>query len=323
MKIFVTGGAGFIGSHLVEKLLDLGHKVAIYDNYLNFANNPKYYQFALKARKRIFKNKPHEIYKADIREKNKLKRAFKEFQPEIVIHLAGLPMARVSKNFAHLVVPINLHGTLNVLEAFGQSASAKKIIYTSSSMSYGHFLEDPQKEESILNPMNSYGAAKAAAEYFVKLSKKEWVIVRPICVYGFTDCSNRVTQLLIDAAMSKKPAWIVKGERLDLTYVDDVVDGFIKCMLSPNAVRQTINLSAGKAVPVSHYAELVKKVFPDFIYEIREPGENQVNRGGLDITKAKKILNYRPKSSIKKGFEKTIQLMRENNWDELLYKKLI
>lgn len=322
MKILVTGGAGFIGSYLVEKLIDLSHDVGIYDNYLNFTNNPKYYQYALVARNKMFKNKPHKIYKADIRERNKLKRAIADFRPEVVVHLAGLPMARVPKNHAKLMVPINLIGTINVLDAFEQSSDTKKIIFASSSMSSGHFLEDLQKENSLLNPRNAYGSTKAAAEYFVKLSKKEWVIVRPICVYGFTDCSNRVTQLLLDAAITKQKAWIVDGEKLDLTYIDDVVEGLIRCILDQKAVGQTINISAGKAVTVKYFAELVKAYFPNFKYENKQPMSSQVNRGGLDISRAKRLLGYHPNYNIKKGLEKTLSLMSKFKWDESMYKRI-
>lgn len=321
MKILVTGGAGFIGSYLVEKLIDLGNKVAIYDNFLNFSNNPEYYNHALSFRKKMFKNKPFKIFKSDIRNKKSLRKAFNQFSPEIVVDLAGLPMSRPPEKFEHLMIPVNVNGTLNVLDEFNKSDSAKRIIYTSSSMCYGHFIDEYQKEDVILNPVNPYGASKAACEYFVRLSNKEWVIIRPICVYGFTDCASRVTQLLIDAAMNKETAWIVEGEKLDFTYIDDVVDGYIKCITSPGAKSQVINISYGKAIPVTGFAMLIKSYFPDFNYEIRKPEFGQVNRGGLDITKAKELINFKPKYDIKSGLKKTIELMKQYGWEKKVYKR--
>lgn len=319
MKILVTGGDGFIGCNLVNRLIKLDNEVVIYDNHLNFSNNPKYYLHSLKIRKCLYKEKAIHKYNEDIRNISKLKKAFREFKPEIVVHLAGLPMARAPKEHESSMVPINLHGTLNVLKTFENSPYTQKLIYTSSSMSYGHFLQNPQCENFPLNPINLYGATKAAGEHFVKMSKKDWVIVRPTSVYGFTDCANRVTQILIDSAIQKKKAWVVKGESLDFSYVEDVVDGFVRCIFSPKAIGQTFNISRGQSRPASEFAELLKIHFPDFEYEIKEPTNQQVWRGALDITKAKELLKFNPKYSIEKGIKEILYLMDEYEWKQKVY----
>lgn len=319
MKILVTGGAGFIGSALVDKLIEKENEVGIFDNKINFINKPKYYKAALEDRKKIYKRKPHFYFDGDIRHKEALEKAFEQFRPEIVIHLAGLPMARPIAEYESLMIPVNMYGTLNVLEVFEKSPSAQKIIYTSSSMSYGHFTQAPQPEDVILNPINSYGATKAAGEYFVKLSKKEWVIVRPTSVYGYTDCANRVTQLLLDAALSNKPAWIVKGETLDFSYIDDVVDGFVKCSLMHSAVYQTFNISRGEPRPAADFAQVLKQYFPNFTYEVREPTSQQVFRGALDISRARKFLGFDPKYSIEDGIKKTLALVKKYQWKDRAY----
>ncbi len=319
MRVIVTGGFGFIGNSIVDKLAKQGYEVAIYDAFLSFIDKPKYYKTALSHRKKIFKNKPHLKIKADIRDRKKLFKAFKDFKPEVVLHLAGLPMARPLKKFESLMTPINLDGTLNVLEAFEKIPSARRIIYTSSSMAYGHFKKTPQPEEEILVPTNAYGATKAAGEYFVKLSTKEWVIVRPTSVYGYTDCANRVSQLLFDAALNNKSAWIVRGETLDFSYVEDVADGFVKCVESPSAMYQTLNISRGEPRTAADFAEIIKKCFPRFKYEIKEPTNQHVWRGALDISKAKKLINFEPKFNIEKGIEEIVNLMKEHKWKELAY----
>lgn len=318
MKILLTGGAGFIGSALVDKLIKKGHKVAIFDSNLNFINKPNYFKTAIEDRKKIYKE-PSITFNGDIRNKEELEKAFSKFNPEIVIHLAGLPMARPLAEYADLMIPINMDGTFNVLEVFEKSESAKKIIYTSSSMSYGHFTQAPQSEDVILNPVNSYGATKAAGEYFVKLSKKEWVIVRPTSVYGYADCANRVTQLLLDAALTGKSAWVVKGETLDFSYVDDTAEGFVLCALSHSAVYQTFNISRGEPRPASDFAEILKHYFPKFNYEVREPTSQQVFRGALDISKARKFLGYNPKYSIEDGIKEILKLVKKYNWTERAY----
>lgn len=313
MKILITGGAGFIGSYLTEELLQKKHKVAIFDAYLNFTNNDSYYRKSLEIRKNYLKTNPFKKYIGDIRELDKLKKAVEDFKPDVIVHLAGLPMARVPENHSHLMTPINMQGTLNALEVFEKS-KAKRFVFASSSMAYGHFMQTPQSEEFILNPINSYGATKAAGEYFVKLSKKEWVIVRATSVYGFTDCANRVTQLLLDAAALKKPAWVVRGETLDFSYIEDVTEGYLQCILLPEAAGNTFNISRGEARSAEEFAQNLKKYFPKFEFEIREPSDHQVWRGPMDITKAKKILKFNPKYSIEEGIEKTINLIKKYNF---------
>lgn len=318
MKIIVTGGTGFIGSKLIDRLVDAGHEVANFDSNLHFINKPNYYKAALKNRSKIY-NKPHKIFRGDIRKKKQIEDAFLKFKPEIVVHLAGISMARPLPEFIPEMSPINMMGTLNVLEAFEKTSSARRIIYTSSSMAYGHFTQSPQSEDMVLNPTNEYGAAKAAGEYFTKLSKKEWVTVRPTSVYGYTDCANRVTQLLIDAAITGKPAWLVRGETLDFSYVDDVARGFHLCIESHSAMYQTFNISRGEPRSAQDFAKIVKKYFPKFSYEVREPSVQQVYRGALDISRAKKLIGYEPKYNIEEGIEEILSLMEKHGWKKDAY----
>ncbi len=312
LKIFITGGAGFIGSHLTEKLIANGHSVAIFDAFLNFTDNDTYYGRCMSLRKLLFKHFP-KIYSGDIRNLNQLSKAVKDFNPDIIIHLAGLPMARIAEKYSQDMISINLYGTMNVLSVFEKS-NASKIIYTSSSMVYGHFINPPLSEDTILNPENYYGATKAAGEYFVKLSRKEWVIIRPTSVYGFTDCANRVTQLLIDSANRNRPAWIISGETLDFSYIDDVVDGFVTCVTNSDANKKIFNISRGEGRSVLEFAQELKKYYPKFDFEIREADEKQVWRGSLDITRAKEILNFNPKYDIKKGIAAILKQIDNYNF---------
>lgn len=320
MKILVTGGAGFIGSKLVNNLLQNGHKVCVYDALLNFIDKPHYYRTALEHRKLMFKNKADLFYEEDIQDTKALQNAFDKFRPEVVVHLAGLPMARPLPNYSDAVIPHNMDGTLRVFDIFEKCPSARRIIYTSSSMAYGHFTQSPQTEETLLSPINEYGATKAAGEYFVKLSKKEWVIVRPTSVYGYTDAANRVTQLLFDSAMTKKPAWIVRGETLDFSYVDDVALGFQKCIESHSAMYQTFNISRGEPRSAQDFAEVLKTYFPNFIYELREPTNQQVFRGALDISKARKLLDFEPKFNIEAGIKEILRLAKKYKWKNSAYR---
>lgn len=299
----------------MDRLVKEGHETASFDAQLNFINNPSYYQRSLRARRRMLKQ-PSNKYHGDVKDMGALRKAVKDFKPDVIVHLAGLPMARVPQNYAEEIIPINMMGTLNTLKVFEESKT-KRFVFASSSMAYGHFKQTPQTEEFILNPVNTYGATKAAGEYFVKLSKKEWVIIRATSVYGFTDCANRVTQLLMDAAAQNKPAWVIKGETLDFSYIDDVVNGYIKCILSKESAGNTFNISRGEARAAEEFAVILKQYFPEFEYEVKEPDGYQVWRGPMDITKAKNLLKFEPKYSIEDGIKKTIKLIKRYNFYDL------
>lgn len=308
-RIFLTGGEGFIGSSIVHNLVNKGYETATFDAHLNFIDNDVYYRRCFTFRKKIFKQASHN-YIGDIRNALALFKAVKDFHPDVIVHLAGLPMARVLKKFENQMIPIDLTGTMNVLNVFEKS-KAEKIVYTSSSMAYGHFRQTFQSENSILNPINTYGACKAAGEYFVKLSQKDWVIVRPTSVYGFTDCANRVSQILIDAACMHRSAWVVKGETLDFSYIDDVADGFIDAILKPQANYETFNISRGIARTAVKFGTILKKYYPTFTFEIRDPVSQQVHRGPQDIQKAKRFLGFKPKYDIERGIEQILALSKK------------
>jgi len=311
MKILISGGNGFIGSYLTNALIKKGHQVYNIDKFLNFTDNGYYYQKILKLRTLMFSEKPIKTYDADIRKPRELKNVFSDCKPEIVVHLAAITMARPPKKFEHLLGPINLNGTLNMLTAFENTPSAKRFIFPSSSLAYGHFVKNPQPEESFLNPIGEYGIMKAASEYIIRMTKKEWVILRPTSIYGFTDCANRVTQLLFDAAIDGKPAWVVKDEAMDFTYIDDAVDGFVRAIEKPQAKNQIFNISRGKSRTAEDFAAIVKKYFPNFYYEVKPKSKNVVVRWTQDIRKANRIIGFKPDFDIEDGIRKTYRLMKK------------
>ncbi|MCS6955738.1 MAG: GDP-mannose 4,6-dehydratase, partial [Candidatus Calescibacterium sp.] len=97
-KIFVTGGSGFIGSALIDKLIQEGYEIASYDAYMNFTDNPEYYKKCLRLREKLYKQ-PSVVFRGDIRDREKLERSVRNFQPDIIVHLAGLSMARVLEKY--------------------------------------------------------------------------------------------------------------------------------------------------------------------------------------------------------------------------------
>lgn len=311
MRILITGGRGFIGSYLTDRLILLGHDVSVLDREINFTNNPPYFIRAMKYRAKMFSRMPKKIYHTDIRKPAGVLQALNKSKAEVIVHLAAISMARPPKKFEHLFGPINYFGTLNMLKSFERSPYARRFVFPSSSLAYGHFTRDPQPEDTYLNPVGDYGIMKAACEYAIRFSKKEWTILRPTSVYGFTDSANRVTQLLFDAAVGNQPAWVIRGESLDFTYVKDVVNGFIKAIMLPSANRQIFNMSRGIARTAEEFAAGLMRYFPDFRYEIRNPTNTEVMRGAQDMAKAKKVLGFTPEYNIEDGIRDTVLLMRK------------
>ena len=316
-KIFLTGGAGFIGYHIVKELLKKGDEVILYDAFLNFADPiksqyPKYLDYRL----RDIGNQAT-LIRGDIRNSGLLIRSLKEHKPGIVVHLAALPIAPASDKFSEDAMSINLQGTVNMLEAMRECPFVKRFIYSSSSMVYGNFQYTPADENHPRNPTGVYGATKKCGEILTRVFSKqlgfEHVIIRPSAVYGPTDSNNRVSQLFIDAALSGKPMVLHGGggSKLDFSYVEDVAHGSVLAISSENASNQTFNITAGQGRSIKEYAEIVKKHIPEARTEEKPADFSSPERGTLDITKARSLLGYEPKHPIEEGIRKYIDFVRK------------
>jgi len=322
MKVLVTGGAGFIGSFIVEKLLKAGDDVIIYDSFTNFtdpltSHYPSY--LALRFREIIDKDKV-ELVRGDIRNKVELLRAFKEHMPDAVIHLAALPISTVSTKFSEDAMSINLNGTVNILESLRETESVKRFIFASSSMVYGDFKYSPADEEHPKSPLDVYGATKKAGELLTRAYTKQYgikhTIIRPSAVYGPTDSNLRVTQIFIDNALTGKPLTLHNGgeSKLDFTYVEDTAEGFVLALKSDKAVNETFNITRGEGRSLKELAEIIKKHIPNTKIEFKEiaKDEKRPERGALGIKKAKKLLGYNPGYNLEDGMKKYIEFVKKS-----------
>lgn len=314
-KIFLTGGAGFIGYHLVQKFLQDGHEVVIYDAFINYlpphqSHYPEYLQLRLKELDK-YKDKKLTMIRGDIRYRSLLIDAMNETQPDVVIHLAAIPIATVCDKYPEEASAVNLDGTVNVLEAMKIYGKVKRFVYTSSSFTYGHFKKPIANEEHPTSPIDSYGAAKLAGENLTRSFSErfgvEHVIVRPSAVYGPTDPNRRVSQIFVENAIMGKPLMLHEGgeQRLDFTFVDDLVEGFVLAALHPKAKNNTFNMTTGSSRKIKDFAQIIKKVLPKTkleIQQVMDPGDlARPKRGTLSIEKAKKLLGFRPKFSLETG----------------------
>jgi UDP-glucose 4-epimerase len=295
MKCLVTGGAGFIGSNLVDKLIKSGHKVVVIDN--------------LSSGKKEYINKKAKFYKIDICSP-KIKEIFKKEKPEIVFHLAAIPRVPESVEKPLETSNVNILGTINI---FKNSADYKvrRVIFASSSSVYGNQKKFPSIETMNCFPESPYGLQKLAGEQFAKLFLSLYglqvVCLRYFNVYGPRTDLNSDYSLVLGKFLSQKsknkPLTIfgTGKQTRAFCYIDDVVESNIKSMTSKKIKGgEIINIGSDKSYSVNFLAELIggeKKYLP-----VRK---GDVLHTTADIKQAKKLLEWKPKTSFEEGVERT------------------
>lgn len=313
MKIFITGGEGFIGSWIVEKLSQAGHQVHTLDNRDTYGVIDQYdLERLCEWRQRNWKNvrkfggdvtTPESYY--ELTPENVLA----EIQTsDVVIHLASFPRAKIVNEDPQTGVNNIVGGTTNILN-FCKNTKVKRFVFVSSSMIYGHF-KDGTKENVSARPINVYGEAKLAAEkmteFYGRVYGLEYVIARPSGVYGPGDIPDRVLSKFFDAAMRDKDINVHDANnKVDFTYVQDTADGIVRCALEKKAANQVFNITAGSATSLGEAAEKIIKLTGSRS-RIKDTGQNNLypERGTLDITQAKKLLKYQPQHSFDQGIKK-------------------
>lgn len=315
-KILITGGIGFIGYFLTKNLLEKGHEVIIYDAFLNYIPPLKsHYPYYLKYRLRDLQDKAT-VVRGDIRHRGQLIKTIKEFKPEIIVHLAAIPVATISDQYSEDATQINLNGTATVLETIRAVDFVKRFIYASSSFIYGNFVYDPADENHPTSPIDVYGATKLAGEVLTKGFGKrfgiEYVIVRPSAVYGPTDANQRVTQIFVEKAFRGEPLILENGgkDKVDFTYVTDAAQGLALACLHPQAKNETFNITRSEGRSAEDLAEILKNLVPGTKTIVEKSEKIRPKRGTLDISKAKKILGYQPKYSLEEGMKKYVEFVK-------------
>lgn len=313
MKILVTGGAGFIGSHTSIALRKRGHKVAVIDNL------DSYYQLKLK-KYNLQQLKKHYVSfnKIDIRNSAALKRTFAKVKPDIVMHIAAKAGVRNSILYPKEYFSINVDGTLNVLEAAKEN-SAKKVMIASSSSVYGNNKKVPFAEnDPVENQISPYAASKRAMEVLCKMYSQTYglpvQIFRFFTVYGASGRPDMAPAIFTKAIDREKPMKIfgsLTSER-DYTYIDDVVDGLLKA-LKINDKFAIYNLGHNKPISLRKFISVIEKLLEkNAILKFIPPQPGDVKRTWASISKAKRIFNYNPKTSVEDGMGKFISWYKKH-----------
>jgi UDP-glucose 4-epimerase len=295
-KILITGSSGTIGTRLGEKLLNLGYEIIGVDWEKN------------KWHKNLEKRTTH----LDLRNKNLVLKKLPK-KVDLIIHLAA--NARVYELVKNPdLARDNMITTYNILE-YARINKIKNIIFASSREVYGNTKKAKHKEVDVKieNCESPYSASKISGEALIHSYHKcfgvNYVIIRFSNVYGMYDESDRVIPLFIRKAIKNENLVVFgKDKILDFTYIDDAVEGVIKAIQRFNKVKNnTFNIATGKGTKILFVAQLIKKFLNSksrIIIKQNRPGE--VVKYIADISKARRLLNYEPKTNIIEGIKKTI-----------------
>ncbi len=299
MKYLVTGGAGFVGSHLVDRLLNEGHEAVIIDD--------------LSTGKKEYINPQARFYKVDICDE-KLEDIFKEEKFDYVFHLAAQADVRVSIYNPKLDNKINVLGSLNVFENAFKNKVKKIVFFSTGGAIYGN-VSEPAHEESLPNPDSPYAVNKYSAEKLLKIFSKihnvDYIILRPANIYGprqYKGCDGAAiatfTSNVLNGIENK-----IYGDGLqtrDFIFVEDVINLSQKAMHSEK--KGVFNVSTGQKSAILDVIKIIGKVFGKEVkyrFEPERPGE--VRNSVLDASKARQELNWEPKYNLEEGLKKTFE----------------
>ena len=312
MKILVTGGAGFIGHAVVAKLEKQGHDVCILDNFTNYGVVPEKEMSAL-HKERLSKLKTKNIHRVDIREYQNVSNVFEECRPDVVIHCAAFPRAKVVDSNPIEGSAVLTGGLINLLQA-SEQWKVRRFVYISSSMVYGDF-NLYGYEDMKCTPKGIYGILKFAGEALTQdhceRAKIDYVILRPSAVYGPVDVEDRVISKFLTAAMNNQEI-VVRGanEILDFTYVDDCVRGIVRATNSFNSSGRTYNITRGQGRTLIEAAELAISITGGGKIRVVDSDPTFPSRGTLSNIRAGQDFGYQGRVDIEQGFKQYYEWLR-------------
>jgi nucleoside-diphosphate-sugar epimerase len=328
-KILLVGGCGFIGHNLALKLKFYGADVTIIDG-LNVNNlfsitqdnvkNKKIFSSIVNSRINLINNSNINFIIQDARDYHSMSRHIKNLEPDILIHLAAVSHANRSNKDPHSTFDHSLRTLENSLDIARNFKS--HFIYFSSSMVYGNFLSNEVGEESLCKPIGIYGALKYSGEKIVEaynqLFDLPFTIIRPSALYGERCVSRRVGQIFIENAIQNLDITIEgDGEdTLDFTYIDDLIQGTVKCCIDKNAINQIFNITYGNSRKIVELLQILESEFSNLKINFKPKDKFMPKRGTLNIDKAKNLIKYNPEYPIEKGYREYIRWYK-NFWNSI------
>ncbi|MDN3018800.1 GDP-mannose 4,6-dehydratase [Paenibacillus sp. BSR1-1] len=313
MKVVVTGGAGFIGSHLSRKLIHEGHEVVIIDElhpYYSINRKNRHLEFIKESGEFRF------FQKSLIHNEKEVRDIFLSFQPEAVIHLAAIPGVPHSIEVPNEYVDYDIKATINALRFAGDS-DAKQFIFASSSSVYGEQKNVPLEEEMATGRVVSpYAAAKFSAEAFchayASLFPYKVSILRFFTVYGPWGRPDMAITKFIKKLLAKEEITLFgKGTARDYTYIDDCVNGILSAFNQKVRVG-TYNIGSGRPIYLEELVDKLRGHFPELNVGQGAFRQGDVHSTWADIRKAKEQLGYYPSVSFSEGLANTIEWAKKH-----------
>jgi len=330
-KIVLIGGAGFIGHHLALELKRQGAEVSVIDglqvnNLLSLhcesCTNAErdLYLAILNERIDLLRNAGVPLYVEDARDYLRLSMLLGKLNPDSVVLLAAVAHASRSNKDPFHTFDHSFRTLENALDASRDRGT--HFVYFSSSMVYGNFETESVEETSLCNPLGIYGALKFGGEKLViayqQVFKMPYTIIRPSALYGERCISRRVGQIFIENALRGQDL-VLKGdgkEKLDFTYIGDLVQGVCLCLARPASHNQVFNLTAGQGRSLNDMAEIVRARYPSVKVRHIERDGLMPERGTLNVGKAGKLLGYQSAWPLEKG------MARYMDWYEGIFQRV-
>lgn len=313
-KVLITGSEGFIGSHLTEKLVEMGADVTALVQYNSFNN----WGWLDTLDKRVLNE--IDVYTGDVREYDSISKAVAG--KDVVFHLAALIAIPYSYQSPAAYVRTNVEGTLNVMEAC-RVHGVQKVVHTSTSEVYGTAQYVPIDEKHPLQGQSPYSASKIGADKIAESYYRSFNLpvstIRPFNTYGPRQSARAVIPTIISQVLSG--AETVKlgavSPKRDMTFVKDTADGFICMAQSDASIGDTINVGSNYEISIGDLAALIIKLIGrEVAIECQEcrlrPEKSEVNRLWCDNRKAAEIIGWAPSYSLEQGLLETIEWIKLN-----------
>ncbi|MDJ0304955.1 GDP-mannose 4,6-dehydratase [Dehalobacter sp.] len=325
--IVVTGGSGFIGSHLCERLLGEGNRVVNIDNFNDFYDPEIKYSNVSETKQYCIANgiplKNYSVAKGDICDISFLKETFTKYCPQAVVHLAAYAGVRPSILSPELYVNVNINGTTNILQCL-KEFGVKNFVFASSSSVYGNNKNVPFSENDPVDfPISPYAATKKAGELicytYHHLYNINTACLRFFTVYGPRQrpdlAIHKFTQLIMDDKAI--PFYGDGTTQRDYTYIADIIDGITKALDWVNNDEQRygiFNLGESRTISLKDMVRTIEKALDrkaQFTIQPSQPGD--VNRTFADISKSREILGYNPHTEFYQGIRYFVQWYKSTN----------
>lgn len=313
-NLLITGGAGFIGSHLVDRLLATDiERITVVDDFNDFYNPT-----IKRGNIREHQNDPrYRIHEVDIRDRATLEHVFNESNFDCVVHLAARAGVRPSLAEPQLYTETNINGTVNLLE-LARHHEIKQFVFGSSSSVYGINAKVPFSEDDpIRQPISPYAATKGAGELlchtYSHLYGLRCVCLRFFTVYGPRQRPDLAIHKFAKLISQHKPIPVFGDgtTRRDYTYIDDIIDGVTAAIDYDQSNYEVINLGESRTVELRELISLLEKELDTHaIIERQPPQPGDVPQTFADVSKARALLNYQPKTQIEDGLRRFVEWFR-------------